>query len=363
MPPIPSRMSTPTLDLDRASAARNAAPDPSGSANRLGRPPRRARRSGVSMGRVVACLVLLAVVAAGAWFALRPQPENRVPDESSWIDLSEVPQAMRPVVEFLHPSPAEAALWFESIRTSTYVQQKWASLAKAVSFEYRPEDDTVNAFAGGGSGSPRIVLFGGMVRVARLIGALSLVQASAEEQETEKDLEFYLKRISETVSETGGLSSDQVVDLLNEFEVGTAVFENTGAVSEAKAIADGICKAVLGHEMGHIAGGHSLGADPNRTVSKNEEAQADLFASNVASSIANGGQMLAGQILQWYVFALGETQSSRDERFRTHPYSVDRLRAAVLANKELAASLGIDADDIDDLVREVKSVVEPSTAP
>jgi hypothetical protein len=273
---------------------------------------------------------------------------------------------MRPVVEFLHPSPAEARLWFETIRTSTYVQQKWADLADSVAFAYRPDDDAVNAFAGfadGNPAKPRIVLCGGMVRAARLIGAVSLVRASAADQGTEKDIGFYLKRISETVSESGGLSSGRVVDLLNEFEVGTGVFENVAAVSEAKATADGICKAVLGHEMGHLACGHSLGADPNRTVSKNEEAQADLFAGSVAASIANGRQMLEGQILQWYVLALGETRSPGAERLRTHPWSADRLRAAVFANKDLAASLGIDPDEVDVLVREAKSAAEPRTDP
>jgi len=365
MSTFPPRMSSPTLDLNRAPSALNPDPNPE-KPSRPVRPARPPRRSGISFGRIIALLVLLAVVAAGVWFAMRPRTESLVSEASAWIDLSKVPPEMRPVVEFLHPSPAEAALWFETIRTSAYVQQKWASLAESVSFDFLPGDDTVNAFAGpadGGLRKARVVLCGGMVRMARLIGALSLVQAAAEEQGDEKDLDDYLKRISETVAETGGLSSDQVVDLLNEFEVGTAVFENTAAVTEAKAMADGICKAVLAHEMGHVAGGHFRGADPNRTISKNEEAQADLFASSVAASIANGGQMLAGQILQWYVLALGETQHPGDERFRSHPYSADRLRAAVFANKELAVSLGIDPDEIDDLVREVKSAVEPPAAP
>jgi len=357
-------MSSPTLDLDRASSARNAAPDPSVSANRAGRSPRRPRRSGVSAGRVVAFLVLLAAVAAGAWFALRP---GKAPDASKSASgqagevlpgggLSDVPAEYRPIVEYLRPSEAEVKLWMDSVLASSYVHEKWEELAGGVSLVYDPRDNTVNAFAfydQEQAGRPSIALCGGEVRLSRLVGALALVRSSAEAQGVEKDIKTYLQRVSVVVAGMGELSEQTVIDLLNEFEVGTAVFQDVGAVSAAKGVADGICKAALAHEFGHLAGGHPRGADLNRTVSQNEERQADLFASSVAASVSNGQQMLGGQILSWYTLALAETINPTNELFRSHPYSADRLRAAVEANKSLAASLGITVADVDRLVAEL----------
>lgn len=366
---IPSRMSSPELNLnhapsainggDAASSASSAPSAPSGS-----RPYR--RRSSFSFGRLFGILILLAAVAAGLlWIGHGvgrsggKKPVGAAGKSEPWIDLSQVDEGMRPVVEYLHPSPDEASLWFEAIRSSTYVRQKWASLADAVAFQYAPGDNTVNAgacFLGKNPNRPAILMCGGIVRLARLIGAVALVEASAEAQGVEKDPKAYLKRVSEAGFNDEGLSDDQVVNLLNEFEVGVAVFQNTAAVSAAKTMANGICKAVLAHEMGHLVGGHPLGADPNKTVSKNEEAQADLFAGSVAASVENGQQMRLGQILQWYVFALGEVQNPKNEMFRTHPYSADRLRAAVQANKTLAASMGITPEVVDKLTSEAAQV-------
>lgn len=331
------------LNLDNAPSATHRPSAPTV------RPPAR-RRSPVPVVLAVAALAALAV--AGLRLLPSHGDGGRRSAPSEWIDLSNVTEEMRPVVDYLSPSPDEAALWFHSIRTSTYVRQKWAALADAVQFVYAPSDDEINAFAcfkDRDPEKPMMVLQGGLVRLSRLLGAASLLRASAEAQGVEKNPAEYVLRI---LQETGGgasLSQSNVVALLNEFDVGTAVFQDVAAVSEAKSLANGICKAVLGHEMGHLAGGHPLGADPNMTVSKNEESQADLFASSLAASMENGPYMLKGQIAFWHFLALGEKQNPTNELFRTHPYSAERLCAAVRANKALAASIGITPEIADNI--------------
>lgn len=334
------RFTSPELDLDRASSARRppaAAP-----------PPGKRRGCWLSMLCALAAVVLVAVVVM-ALFSFR---RDAADSAAEWLDLSRYPKEMRPVVEYLSPSPAEAELWFNSIRTSTYVRQKWPKLADGVHFTYQHENDEINAFAGFANHDPQrptMVLQGGLVRLSRLLGAVSLLQASARAQGIEKDIGTYFVRILQETDAGAVLSMDKVIDLLNEFEISTSAFEDVAAVSEAKSLANGTCKAVLGHEMGHLAGGHGLGADPNRTVSKNEESQADLFASSLAASMENGPYMLKGQIAFWFFLAMGEKQNPESELFRTHPYSAERLSAAVRANKILAASMGISLEDVEGL--------------
>lgn len=357
----PSRRTTTETNLDLAPSAIRPAASSAGPAFR---PP---RRSGVSAGRVSAFFVLLAAVAAGVWFAFRPgtaAPDAAEPVSDSTGEnrpaggLSDVPDEIRPVLEYLRPSPAEVRLWLDSVLASSYVREKWSGIARNLSLAYGPELDQVNAFAfydQENGNCPSIALCGGWVRLSRLVGALALVQSSAEAQGVEKDIKAYLQRVSGVVAETGSLSETAVIDLLDEFDVGIGVFQDVGAVSAAKGFADGVCKATLAHEFGHLAAGHPRGADLNQTVSQNEERQADLFASSVAASVANGQQMLGGQILTWYTLALAETINPTNEVFRSHPYSVDRLRAAVDANKALAASMGITPADVESLVAEAAS--------
>ena len=340
------------LDTGRVAPQQSRRPEPAANVTSNSRRPSRIK--------AMAALAVLAALGVGAW-KLGGASGGDMAGGSS--DLSGYPKELRPVVEYLRPSQAEARVWFDSVASSAYVREKWGKLASATQFEYLPNEDTMNAYAyfeGGDSSRPAIRLLGGWVRMSRLVGALALVQASAVEQGTEKDIQRYLRRVAETAAKTGGLSESQVIDLLNEFEVGTSVFQDVASVSNAKAFAEGICKATLAHEIGHIAGGHSLGADPNATISQNEERQADLFAASVAASVANGQQMLIGQILTWYTLALGEEIDSKAEIFRSHPYSADRLRAAVESNKALAASIGITTDDIAQLVAQTALSSKPA---
>ncbi len=367
---IPSRMSPSELNLDRAPLAGRASsasssPNPPSPANHQPSPQQRPPRcrSGISFGRVVLFVIVLAALAAGVWRFMcgrsggeaigREEPREAPQPASGLSDFSE---EMRPVVEYLRPSDAEVKLWMDSVLASSYIREKWGALADNVALAYGPKVDNVNAFAfydTDNSGRPSIALCGGWVRLSRLVGALALVQSSAVAQGVEKDIKAYLRHVSGVVAETGELSEETVINLLNEFDVGTSVFQNVGAVSAAKGFADGVCKATLAHEFGHLAGGHPRGADLNKTVSQNEERQADLFASSIAASVANGQQMLGGQILTWYTLALAETINPTNEVFRSHPYSADRLRSAIDANKSLAASLGITAEDVDKLVAEL----------
>lgn len=170
MPPIPSRMSSPALDLDRAPSASNTAPDPSGPAPRPGRPPRPVRRAGVSMGRIVAFLVLLAAVAACVWLALRTSGEASAAsgsdEPSAWASASE--EARAAALAFLCPGEDEVSGLYRIVEQSDFIRDNpaYADIVSSISFHYLPEDDVVNAFASpvdriAGTETPCIRLLGG----------------------------------------------------------------------------------------------------------------------------------------------------------------------------------------------------------
>lgn len=126
--------------------------------------------------------------------------------------------------------------------------------------------------------------------------------------------------------------SDFVNRFADEFSV-----ECDGRREEVTRIyAMAILVALIGHELGHASLNHD-DCDMN-SISRNDERQADLFASSIAQSLGNGyAGAVGGAILMLSFKWMGGRFSryvSKEElkdpsKYRTHPVDIDRVRAFI----------------------------------
>lgn len=104
----------------------------------------------------------------------------------------------------------------------------------------------------------------------------------------------------------------------------------------ARMYAMSILVALLGHELGHASLHHdSCGMN---SISRNDERQADLFASSVAQSMGNGyAGAVGGAVLMLSFLWMGGRYSryvSREDlrnpdKYSTHPVDIERIRSFI----------------------------------
>ena len=105
----------------------------------------------------------------------------------------------------------------------------------------------------------------------------------------------------------------------------------------------------MAHELGHIALAHILGRTPSLEVSRNQEREADSFASSVVSTSPFGDYLVAGQIIWSLIMVWGE-HTGNVEIATSHPLERERLMDFIRANEAKAASIGIDKQTIQDFL-------------
>ena len=109
----------------------------------------------------------------------------------------------------------------------------------------------------------------------------------------------------------------------------------------AISYSSGTIVSVLAHESGHHALGHLLGVQQknNLEIDRNQEREADSFASSVISASPFGEYIFAGTLFWHYAVAM---QSDGDSDVqRKHPLSKERFENFVRANREKAEAMGI----------------------
>lgn len=99
-----------------------------------------------------------------------------------------------------------------------------------------------------------------------------------------------------------------------------------------------ILVGLIGHELGHACLGH-MGTPAQKSLSRNNERCADMFASSVAQSIGNGYAGAIGAVVLdvSFVWLTGKhsaymTKSVKNDnknKFLTHPVSPDRVKAFI----------------------------------
>ena len=271
-------------------------------------------------------------------------------------DVSPVKQAVsmddplvkKALAKYIAPSAESQKLLLTNILNSEHVLEKFSDVAKNTRFEYLAADDVVNADSSigrdGDAEFGRIRLYGGLVRMARAMGAVLCFGDPARSSD-EKVLLGFLLDLGSAIRKAGNhFSRDEMMALMERHGVDPAGFASTVGRSSAEKVANAIVESVLAHEFAQIAKGHLNGGDANHVVSQIEEKEADLFASTIAASVPEGAEVFAGQVLSMIVFSF--IDDGTGERLRTHPVPRERVIDAIRANPDYAAAAKLTEEGV-----------------
>ncbi|MBU1024310.1 M48 family metalloprotease [bacterium] len=227
-------------------------------------------------------------------------------------------------------------LVFESHLVTT--NPLYASYTNETLFNYRPDDMRINAFATRTNLGPKIVITAGLVREF-MAAAIFAIAQSLEGSET---------LISQSKARFGAAYNDNSKIELPQ-EIPQKVFELI--IVQSKDVLGSMLVFVIAHELGHIIYGHVYGSGYDEQpidISRNQERDADSFASSVIASSRFSHFLVQGQLLALYVFALSEARSGESTEPGTHPLAMERLKNAVKANSKAAEDLGFTEKMIDE---------------
>ena len=330
-------------------------------ANGYGDPPR-ALRDGVPPPRRRGCrwiwiVVLLAAAGVGGWFAYGPVTEwlgrTRAPvpvsgDASVGDGKLAKEDAAKVTPEqikaYLTPSEAEMEQLYRYVVTAPFVAEnlQYSERLKGIPFVYIATNDVVNAAAGrrlvkkdGKKGLVfHTVFYGGAARYARLVGLAAALQDAGH-----KDM---LKRFVAAMPRSfcARCGEEDCVSFIVENGLAAAVADKQIRL-KAISYSSGTIVSVLAHESGHHALGHllSFSEKTNLEIDRNQEREADSFASSVISASPFGEYIFAGTLFWHYAVAV-QADGASDEG-SNHPLSRERFENFVRANAEKAAALGI----------------------
>ena len=323
--------------------------------------PQRALRDGVPpprrRGFRWGWVVLLLLAGAGAWFAYKPamewlrgSPAAILPDGGESVgdgkrakgDAANVtPEQIK---EYLTPSEAEMEQLYRYVVTAPFVVEnlQYSDRLKGIPFVYIATNDVVNAAAGrrlvekdGKKGLAfHTVFFGGAARYARLVGLAAALQDAGHKDMLKNFVAAMPRRFCARCAE------EECVEFISANGLSAALADEK-IRQKAKSYSSGTIVSVLAHECGHHALGHLLSfpEKANLEIDRNQEREADSFASSVISASPFGEYIFAGTLFWHYAVAMQSDGASDLER--NHPLSRERFENFVRANAEKAAAMGI----------------------
>lgn len=248
------------------------------------------------------------------------------------------------IVAYLTPSEAEVVQLYNYVVNAPFVAEnlQYRERLKDLPFVYIATNDTVNAAAGrrilekdGKKGLAfHTVLFGGATRYARLVGLAAALQDAGHEGMLKKFVAAMPK------SFCGRCGIEECARFIAENGLADALNDER-TKNRAISYSSGTIVSVLAHECGHHALGHLLSfhEKPNLEISRNQEREADSFASSVISASPFGEYIFAGTLFWHYAVAMQADCDSDAES--NHPLSKERFENFVRANAEKAAAMGI----------------------
>ena len=334
--------------------------------NGYGSPSRNARdgeppgRSSCRCGGCLAGLALLVLLGAGVWFGYEPVVawlKGGAPNPSITPGGSQMPAqasklanngedqvAIGQVKAYLTPSEAEMEQLYSYVVNSPFVAEnlQYRDRLKDIPFIYVATNDTVNAAAGrrlveknGKKGIAfHTVCYGGAARYARLVGLAAALQDAGYKDMLKKFV------VAMPRSFFARCQVEDCAQFIVKNGLGVAVADEK-IRQRAISYSSGNIVSILAHECGHHALGHLLGFSekPNLEIDRNQEREADSFASSIISASPFGEYIFAGTLFWHYAMAMRETAET--DTARNHPLSKERFENFVRANAEKAAAMGI----------------------
>jgi len=296
------------------------------------------------------CLVLVLLAGGGVWWWWVGQPSAQDPlqavvspggtDSPRGAAVPQAKVAEQDLENYLDVKTEDVVPLFESIRNSSVVKQNtvYTSLTKDIAFTVFETNDTINAYATRVP-KPAIVCYAGEVRFAHVLG----LAVSAELGGNKGVLKRFMNGM--TPAHFRSFSMENAKALVNECEL-AYVLGDENLLSEARSIAAGEIMATLAHETGHHVLGHvwndrDARARQSKEVRRNQEREADSFASSVISLSHFGKHVFVGQLFSWWVMSKVDAAS---DATLDHPLSQERFDNLVRANKAKAAALGLSVD-------------------
>jgi len=257
--------------------------------------------------------------------------------ESSTANVAEI-------IAYLTPSAAEMDQLYSYVVNAPFVAEnlQYRNRLKDIPFIYIATNDTVNAAAGrrvveseeGKGLAFNTVFFGGAARYARLVGLAAALQDAGH-----KDM---LKKFVAAMPRSfcARCKTEDCVRFVAENGLCEAIADEK-IRQKAMSYSSGTIVSVLAHECGHHALGHLLAfpEKQNLEIDRNQEREADSFASSVISASPFGEYIFAGTLFWHYAMAMQADGDS--DAANSHPLSKERFENFVRANSEKAAAMGI----------------------
>jgi len=262
------------------------------------------------------------------------------------VALPAVPAAVSP--EMWETSANELLQLMQYVCSSPHVTSnaKYAEVPKKLHFDVKTTDSTINAYAQIADGDvPTITLLGGAIRFANLVSAAYIGASAAKGRNGGVNhLPEITAALGKWCLETHAkFSPSATCEFAKRYNL-HLVMSDPSLARKARSFSAGLLIGILAHELGHLALGHCHGVRMNLEISRNQEREADSFASSVISSSPFGDYLVFGTILWeavwvWVERATGQIAS-------THPLASERLADLIRANPSVASEIGLSLEGI-----------------
>ena len=243
---------------------------------------------------------------------------------------------------------------FALVRHSPFIQENdlYRQRAGETSLLFLEGGDEVNAFAtdsplhGIHETPPFVVVEGGLCNASKL-AALAL--AASVEHGDRKHLLECIKWFGSSIKGEGNFSVEDAERGLGDLRIETVLTEEVQR--KARSYFAAMILHVTAHELGHICLGHTLGRAVNLEVSRNQEREADSFASSVLCTTPYSDYNCYGSAVFWMVWTWVEEGNFPFLREpTTHPVSRERLIRLISDNASQFEATGITVNNIDEFL-------------
>lgn len=221
--------------------------------------------------------------------------------------------------------------------------------AQGISLIYLDNEDIVNAFASDHeipeyeAMPPFIGLFKGLCNASKLS---SLAAATCSISGNNQLLIDTFMFLGGKISQSGEFSVEHLKEGFSSLGFSKQLTDEIQR--KARSYFSAILLSVISHEIGHICYNHTLGKRTTLEVSRNQERDADSFASSVISTTPFSDYNCYGSALWWMVLTwVEENAPGSIGEPTTHPISRERLLRLLSDNESQFKNLNLTVKTID----------------